>query len=69
MVARWVSRLWSRAPASARPGTLNEPKPTEAEREALGRYGFTPRPPRFRPLADVGLLVKVFGCTASTANV
>ena len=27
------------------------------------------RPPRFRPLADVGLLVKVFGCTASTANV
>ena len=51
------------------PGTLNEPKPTEAEREVLGRYGFTPRPPRFRPLADVELLVKVFGCTASTANV
>jgi hypothetical protein len=28
----------------------------------LGRYGFTPRPPRCRPLADGELLVKVFGC-------
>ncbi len=44
------------------PGTLNEPKPAEAEREVLGRYGFPPRPPWFRPLTDVELLVKMFGC-------
>ena len=46
-------------------GTLNEPEPAEAEREVLGRYGSTPVP----PAAGVELLVKVFGCTASTANV
>jgi hypothetical protein len=37
MVARWgVAALVARASIGT-PGTLNEPKPTEAEREVLGR--------------------------------